>query len=72
MGIECYYGEHSAAQTAGYVGHVHAPAAWSPPAAPTFTGPKVRAAQLGTPAIPLAVWKALQAKAAEARAHRPE
>jgi hypothetical protein len=36
-----------------------------------FHGPRVRSSQLGDPAIPLAVWDALSARIAEARAHRP-
>ena len=36
-----------------------------------FHGPRVRASQLGDPAIPLAVWEALDRAAAEARASQP-
>jgi hypothetical protein len=36
-----------------------------------FHGPSVRAGSLGTPSVPMAVWGALKAKAAEARASRP-
>ena len=43
----------------------------SPPAAPISTARRVRAAVLGNPPVPLAVWEALQVKAAEARASRP-
>jgi len=70
MGIECYYSEHSAAQTAGYVETCrrHGLVATG---GSDFHGPRVRAAQLGVPAIPLAVWDALQEKAAEARTSRP-
>ena len=69
MGIECYYSEHSPAQTAGYVETCrrHGLVATG---GSDFHGPRVRAAQLGIPAIPLAVWDALQEKAAEARASR--
>ncbi len=65
MGIECYYSEHSPAQTAGYVETCrrHGLVATG---GSDFHGPRVRAAQLGIPAIPLAVWDALQEKAAEA------
>ena len=71
MGIECYYAEHSAAQTAGYV-DTCARLGLVATGGSDFHGPKVRAAQLGTPSIPLSVWTTLQAKAEEARAHRPE
>ncbi len=36
-----------------------------------FHGPAVRAGTLGHPSVPLAVWEALQAKVAEARASAP-
>jgi 3',5'-nucleoside bisphosphate phosphatase len=67
MGIECYYNEHSPAQTAGYrdVCREHALVATG---GSDFHGPRIRAAVLGTPAVPLAAWEALQAKMAEARA----
>jgi predicted metal-dependent phosphoesterase TrpH len=70
MGIECYYPEHSAAQTGGYVElcRRHGLVATG---GSDFHGPRVRASQLGDPSIPLAVWDALRAKMAEARASRP-
>jgi len=70
MGIECYYAEHSAAKTAAYVDTCGRLGLVSTGGS-DFHGPRVRAAQLGTPAIPLAVWEALKVKAAEARASRP-
>src|SRR5882724_13519109 len=70
MGIECIYSEHSPAQRGSYVElcrqhHLLATGGSD------FHGPPVRAAVLGNPPVPLAVWEALQAKAAEARASRP-
>jgi predicted metal-dependent phosphoesterase TrpH len=70
MGIECIYSEHSPAQRGGYVElcrqHNLVVTGGS-----DFHGPTVRAAVLGNPPVPLAVWEALQAKATEARASRP-
>lgn len=70
MGIECFYNEHSPAQRGAYVElcRRHGLVATG---GSDFHGPSVRAAALGTPAIPLAVWEAVQVKAAEARASRP-
>ena len=70
MGIECYYPEHSAAQTGSYVElcRQHGLVATG---GSDFHGPRVKTTQLGDPSIPLAVWEALQAKAEEARATRP-
>ena len=70
MGIECYYTEHSAAQTAGYV-QMCRDLDLVATGGSDFHGPRIRAAALGTPAVSLAVWEALKAKAAEARAARP-
>jgi predicted metal-dependent phosphoesterase TrpH len=71
MGIESYYPEHSAAQTAGYVqtcrDHGLVPTGGS-----DFHGPRVRAGSLGIPSVPMIVWEELRAKVAEARATRPE
>jgi 3',5'-nucleoside bisphosphate phosphatase len=67
MGIECYYSEHSAAQTAGYVERCRAHGLVATGGS-DFHGPKVRAASLGIPSLPMAVWEALKAKAVEARA----
>ena len=67
MGIECYYTEHSAAQRAAYVqiclDHDLVATGGS-----DFHGPKVRAATLGSPAVPMATVDALRAKASLARA----
>ncbi|HSB42444.1 MAG TPA: PHP domain-containing protein [Methylomirabilota bacterium] len=70
MGIECYYTEHSPAQRGAYVElcRQHGLVATG---GSDFHGPPVRAAALGHPSVPLAVWEALQVKAAEARATRP-
>jgi predicted metal-dependent phosphoesterase TrpH len=70
MGIECYYSEHSPAQRGAYLDlcREHGLIATG---GSDFHGPQVRAAMLGNPTVPLAVWEALQAKAAEARASRP-
>jgi predicted metal-dependent phosphoesterase TrpH len=70
MGIECFYSEHSAAQRGGYVAlcRQHGLLATG---GSDFHGPTVRAAVLGNPPVPLAVWEALKAKATEARASRP-
>ncbi|HEY7653725.1 MAG TPA: PHP domain-containing protein [Methylomirabilota bacterium] len=70
MGIECYYPEHSPAQRGAYLDlcREHGLIATG---GSDFHGPPVRAAALGNPTVPLAVWEALQAKAAEARASRP-
>jgi hypothetical protein len=67
MGLECYYGEHSASQTAGYLQQCrdHGLVATG---GSDFHGPKVRAATLGVPAVSMAAWDALKAKAVEARA----
>ena len=71
MGIECYYPEHSPSQTGNYVDicRQHGLVATG---GSDFHGPRVRASQLGDPAIPLSVWDALRGKAAEARASRPD
>jgi predicted metal-dependent phosphoesterase TrpH len=70
MGIECYYREHSAVQTAGYLqlcrDHDLVATGGS-----DFHGPAVRAGTLGVPAVPMTCWEALRAKAALARASRP-
>ena len=70
MGIECFYSEHTAAQRGSYVElcRQHNLLATG---GSDFHGPPVRAAVLGSPPVPLAVWEALQVKAAEARASRP-
>lgn len=67
MGIECYYTEHSAAQRASYLqickDHDLVATGGS-----DFHGPKVRAASLGSPAVPMAAVEALRTKAAASRA----
>jgi predicted metal-dependent phosphoesterase TrpH len=70
MGIECYYNEHSPAQRGAYVERCRQHGLIATGGS-DFHGPPVRAAVLGHPPVPLAVWEALQAKAAEARASRP-
>src|SRR2546428_649063 len=67
MGIETYYPEHSTAQTATYLElcrrHDLVATGGS-----DYHGPHLgKAAHPGTPAIPLAVWEALRARAAQAR-----
>ena len=69
MGIECYYNEHSAAQTGGYL-QMCRDRGLVATGGSDFHGPTVRAARLGTPRVPLAAWEALKAKAVEARACR--
>jgi hypothetical protein len=67
MGIECYYTEHSAGQRAAYLqlckDHDLVATGGS-----DFHGPKVRAATLGSPAVPMSAVEALRAKAALSRA----
>ena len=67
LGIECYYTEHSAAQRATYLqlckDHDLVATGGS-----DFHGPKVRAASLGSPTVPLAAVDGLRAKAALSRA----
>jgi predicted metal-dependent phosphoesterase TrpH len=66
MGIECYYTEHSAGQRATYVElcHDHGLVATG---GSDFHGPKVRAATLGSPSVPLSTVEELRAKAAASR-----
>jgi predicted metal-dependent phosphoesterase TrpH len=70
MGIESFYNEHSPAQRGAYVElcRQHDLLATG---GSDFHGPPVRAAVLGHPPVALAVWEALKAKAAKARATRP-
>jgi hypothetical protein len=67
MGIECYYTEHSAGQRAAYLqickDHDLVATGGS-----DFHGPKVRAASLGSPAVPMSAVDELRAKAAFSRA----
>ena len=67
MGIECYYGEHSAAQRAAYLELCRAHDLVATGGS-DFHGPRVRAATLGFPVVPWPTWEALRAKAALARA----
>jgi len=55
MGIECYYNEHSAAQTGGYL-QMCRDRGLVATGGSDFHGPTVRAARLGTPRVPLAAW----------------
>ena len=66
MGVECYYPEHSPAQTAGYV-QMCRDMGLVATGGSDFHGPRVRAGSLGVPAVPMAVWEALEAKARDAR-----
>jgi 3',5'-nucleoside bisphosphate phosphatase len=70
MGIECYYPEHSPAQRGAYIDLCREHGLLGTGGS-DFHGPSVRAAVLGNPPVPLAVWEGLQAKAAESRASRP-
>ncbi len=65
MGIESYYPEHSAGQTASYV-QMCRDRGLLATGGSDFHGPRVRAGSLGTPPVPMAVWEALKAKASEA------
>lgn len=67
MGIECYYGEHSPARTAGYL-QICRDLDLVATGGSDFHGPRVRAGALGTPRVPLSAWQALQARIADARA----
>jgi predicted metal-dependent phosphoesterase TrpH len=70
MGLECYYSEHSAAQTATYL-QLCRDRDLVATGGSDFHGPKVRAATLGVPPVPMAAWEALKAKAARARVSVP-
>src|SRR5258705_2495930 len=67
IGIEWIYREDSPAQRGGYV-ELCRQHDLLRTGGPDFHGPPLRAAVLGNPSPPLAVWEALQAKAAVARA----
>jgi 3',5'-nucleoside bisphosphate phosphatase len=71
MGIECYYNEHSPAQTAGYR-EICRDRGLVATGGSDFHGPLVRSAVLGTPAVPLAIWEGLQARMAQAQATAPD
>lgn len=71
QGIECYYHEHTAAQTRAYrrmckdLGLVATGGS-------DFHGPHIgRTNPVGSPPVPLSVYEALKARAAEGRASRP-
>ncbi len=66
MGIECYYTEHSAQQRATYL-QICTERDLVATGGSDFHGPKVRAATLGSPAVPMAAVEGLRAKAALAR-----
>jgi 3',5'-nucleoside bisphosphate phosphatase len=66
MGIECYYTEHSAQQRATYL-QICKERDLVATGGSDFHGPKVRAATLGSPTVPMAAVEGLRAKAALAR-----
>ena len=71
MGIECYYQEHSAAQTLNYL-RMCKELNLVATGGSDFHGLHIgRINSLGSPAVPLSVYEALKAKAEEARATRP-
>jgi len=67
MGIECYYTEHSAQQRATYL-QICKEQDLVATGGSDFHGPRVRAATLGSPTVPMAAVDALRVKAALARA----
>ncbi len=70
MGIECYYHEHSAAQTRNYL-QLCKDLGLVATGGSDFHGPHIgRTNPLGSPAVPLSVYEALKARAAKARADR--
>lgn len=71
MGIESYYGEHSAAQTASYV-QMCRDLGLVATGGSDFHGPRVRAGSLGVPSVPMSVWDALVVKADEAKRTAPD
>jgi predicted metal-dependent phosphoesterase TrpH len=71
MGIECYYHEHSPAQTLNYL-RMCKDLNLVATGGSDFHGPQIgRTNPLGTPSVPLAAYEALKARAQEARATRP-
>jgi predicted metal-dependent phosphoesterase TrpH len=61
-GVECYYAEHTPTQTAQFLRlceELHL----VPTGGSDFHGPRVRAATLGQPPVPWAVWEALRRRA---------
>ncbi len=71
MGIECYYYEHSAAQTLNYL-RMCKDLNLVATGGSDFHGPHIgRSNPLGSPSIPLSVFDALKARAEEVRTSRP-
>lgn len=71
MGIECYYYEHSAAQTRNYL-QMCKDLGLVATGGSDFHGPHIgRSNPLGSPSVPLSVYETLKARAREARASRP-
>jgi predicted metal-dependent phosphoesterase TrpH len=62
-GVECYYAEHSAEQTAQFLGLCRE-LDLVPTGGSDFHGPRVRAATLGLPPVPWETWEALRRRAA--------
>lgn len=67
MGIECYYQEHSAAQTAGYLQRCKDLGLVATGGSDFHGLRSGRTNPLGTPPVPLSVYEALQGKAREAK-----
>jgi predicted metal-dependent phosphoesterase TrpH len=61
-GVECYYGEHTAEQTARFVG-LCGELSLATTGGSDFHGPAVRAATLGHPSVPWAAWEDLRRRA---------
>jgi predicted metal-dependent phosphoesterase TrpH len=61
-GVECYYAEHSAEQTARFLGLCRE-LDLLPTGGSDFHGPRVRAATLGQPPVPWEAWEALRRRA---------
>ena len=72
MGIECYYSEHSRGPDGRATSQMCRDHGLVATGGSDFHGPRVRAGSLGVPSIPMAVWDALRAKAAEARMTRDD
>ena len=71
LGIECYYQEHSAAQTRNYL-QMCKDLGLVATGGSDFHGLHIgRTNPMGTPAVPLSVYEALKAKAEAARGSRP-
>jgi hypothetical protein len=61
-GVECYYAEHTPAQTSRFVGLCRELALVTTGGS-DFHGPSVRAATLGRPAVPWPAWEELRRRA---------